>query len=115
MELNLNTVKRPTLDLIMMDDKQTLLRVKMPTQEMFKELQANAGLLDAAAEGDRDSTEYLFEQLARLLSNNRDHITVTATELMKGENSKYHMDLEDAILVYRAYFDFINSVISAKN
>lgn len=115
MELNLNTVKRPTLDLTMMDEEQTLLRVKMPTQEMFRELQTNAGLLDAAADGDKDSTDYLFEQLANLLSNNRDHITVTATELKKGKNSKYHMDLEDAILVYRAYFNFINSIISAKN
>lgn len=115
MELNLNTVKRPTLDLTMMDDEQTVLRVKMPTQEMFKELQTNAGLLDAAAEGDRDSTDYLFDQLARLLSNNRDHITVTATDLKKGKDSKYHMDLEDAILVYRAYFNFISSIVNAKN
>ena len=115
MELNLNTVQRPTLNLTMMDDEQTVLRVKMPTQEMFKELQNNAGALDAAADGDADSTDYLYEQLARLLSNNRDHIMVTATELKKGKKSKYHMDLEDAILVYRAYFDFITTTIKAKN
>ena len=115
MELNLNTVKRPTLDLTMMDEEQTVLRVMMPTQEMFKELQNNAGALDAAADGDKDSYAYVFEQLAMLLSNNRDHITVTAAELMKGKGSKYHMDLEDAIMVMRAYFKFISSIIDAKN
>lgn len=111
MELNLNTVQRPTLDLTLMDDAQTVIRVKMPTQEMFKELQNNAGVLDAADDGDRGSIEYLYEQLANLLSNNRDRVAITAHDL----KSTYNIDLESAILIYRAYFNFISSIISAKN
>ena len=111
MELNLNTVKRPTLDLTMMDEEQTLLRVKIPTLDMFKEMQNMSSALDGVEDGDKDSVDALYEMLARLLSCNRDRIKVTATEL----RGKYNIDLESAILVFRAYVDFITSILNAKN
>lgn len=111
MELNLNTVKRPTLDLTLMDEEQTLLRVKMPTLDMFKEMQEMTSSLDGVDDGDKDSAVALYDMLAKLLSNNRDRIKVTAAEL-KG---KYGVDLDSAILVFRAYVDFITSIINAKN
>lgn len=111
MELNLNTVQRPTLDLTMMDDEQTMLRVKMPTLDQFKEVQALAASLDGVEDGDAESAKALYVVLSRLLSCNRDYIKVTPEEL-KG---KYKMDLEDAIIVFRAYVNFITSIASAKN
>ena len=115
MELNLNTVQRPTLNLTMMDEEQTVLRVKMPTLDMLKDLQDKSDVLDAADNGDSEAADELFEMLAALLSNNRDRVTVTAKELKKGKESKYHLDLEDAMLVYRAYVDFMSSILKAKN
>lgn len=111
MELNLNTVKRPTLDLTMMDEEQTLLRVKVPTLDMFKEVQSMSSQLDGVEDGDKDSEAALYEILSRLLSCNRDYIKVTAADL-KG---KYRMDLEDAVLVFRAYVSFIASITNEKN
>lgn len=111
MELNLNTVQRPTLDLTLMDEEQTVLRVKMPTLDMFKEMQNTASALDGVEDGDKDSVDALYEMLAKLLSCNRDRIKVTATEL----RGKYNIDLESAILVFRAYVDFITSITRAKN
>lgn len=113
MELNLNTVQRPTLNLTMMNEEQTVLRVKVPTLNQFKEVQALYSKLDGVEDGDKDSEDALYEVLARLLSCNRDHIKVTADELKK--DGKYHLDLEDAILVFRAYVDFIASIANAKN
>lgn len=111
MELNLNTVQRPTLDLTLMDEEQTLLRVKMPTLDMFKEMQAMSSALGGVEDGDKDSVDALYGMLAKLLSCNRDRIKITAEEL-KG---KYNIDLESAILVFRAYVDFITSITRAKN
>lgn len=111
MELNLNTVQRPTLDLTLMDDEQTVLRVKMPTLDMFKEMQSVSSALDGVEDGDKDSVDALYEMLAGLLSNNRDRIKVTAEEL----RGKYKIDLESAIIVFRAYVDFITSITRAKN
>ena len=111
MELNLNTVQRPTLDLTLMDEEQTLLRVMMPTLDMFKEMSGMSSAIDGVEDGDKESVEALYEMLAKLLSCNRDHIKVTAAEL----RGKYKIDLESAILVFRAYMDFISSIIKAKN
>lgn len=111
MELNLNTVQRPTLDLTMMDDEQTVLRIKVPTLDQFKEVQAMSDSLDGVEDGDKESIDALYEVLSRLLSCNRDYVKVTAEEL----RGKYKMDLEDAILVFRAYVNFIKSISSAKN
>ena len=113
MELNLNTVQRPTLNLTMMDEEQTVLRVKVPTLDMFKKVQAMSSSLDGVESGDKDSEEALYEVLAHLLSCNRDYIKVTADELKT--DGKYHLDLEDAILVFRAYVNFISSIANAKN
>lgn len=111
MELNLNTVKRPTLDLTLMDEEQTLLRVKMPTLDLFKEMQSVSSSLDGVEDGDKDSADALYEILAKLLSCNRDRIKVTAPQL----RGQYNLDLESALLVFRAYVDFITSILNAKN
>ncbi len=111
MELNLNTVQRPTLDLTLMDEEQTVLRVKTPTLDLFKELQALSAGLDGAEDGEKDSVDALYDILARLLSFNRDRVKVTAEEL----RGKYNVDLESAILVYKAYVNFITSIMREKN
>lgn len=111
MELNLNTVQRPTFKLTMMDDEQTVLRVKMPSKAMFKELAESDATVSGAEKGDKDSAEDMYVLVARLLSHNLDFITVTPEEL----ESKYRMELEDVILTYRAYVDFVLSFVKAKN
>lgn len=111
--INLNTVKRPTFTVTMMDEENTTLRVKMPDLDMFKELEEAAAMVDdvEAGKSNTDSVEALYDFLAKTLSCNRDYKTVTADEL----RGKYGMELEDVILVYRAYVKFITAVIKEKN
>lgn len=111
MELNLNTVQRPTLKLTLMDEEQTVLRVKVPTLDMFKEMQSMASSLKGVESGEQESVDTLYEVLARLLSVNRDYRKVTADEL----RNKYNVDLESAIIVFKAYMDFISAIANGKN
>lgn len=111
MRLDLNTVQRPTLELVMMDEEQTVLRVMMPNKAMFKELTESDSVASGAEGGDGESSDALYDLVARLLSCNRDRIKVTAEEL----EHKYNLDLESVILVYKAYIDFVFSIIKEKN
>lgn len=113
MELNLNTVQRQTLDLTMMDTDQTTLHVKIPTRDMYREMLSMATALDKVEDGDKDSIEFLYDFVARALSCNREHIRITPDEMMP--EGKYHMDLEDVLLVFGAYVDFITTVTNVKN
>lgn len=109
--LDLNTVQRPTLELTLMDEERTTLRVKVPTLDMFKEMQGVASSLGGVEDGDRDSVNLLYEMLAKLLSCNRDRVKITAEELRE----KYNVDLESALIVFQAYVDFVTSIVHAKN
>ena len=55
--LNLNTAKRPTFELTMMDDDETVLHVKVPELEVFKELQAVADSMNEVDENDADTLD----------------------------------------------------------
>lgn len=109
--LDLNSVKRPTLELTLMDDERTVLRVKTPPESMIQELQDLKDDLHKLETGDRDAVEMIYDLAARLLSHNRDFIKVTTADL----RGKYRVDLESLILIYSAYLDFINSLTNEKN
>ena len=109
--LDLNNVSRPTLELTMMDDDRTVLRVKTPPEEMIQELQAMRNDLAKLETGDLSAVGMIYDLAGRLLSYNRDFIKVTAEDL----RGKYRVDLESLILIYGAYLDFINALTNAKN
>lgn len=111
MRLDLNTVQRPTLELVMMDEEQTVLHVKMPTKAMFKELTDSDATVEGAENGNADSIDTLYDLVARVLDCNRDRIRVTPSDL----EAKYCMELEDVILTYRAYVSFVLSIVKEKN
>jgi hypothetical protein len=109
--LDLNSVKRPTLVLTLMDDDRTVLHVKTPTEDMVSELQSMQDDLRKLETGDRNAVAMIYDLAARLLSCNRDYIRITAEDLRK----KYRVDLESLILVYSAYLEFINGLANEKN
>ena len=110
--LNFNSLKRPTLDLTMMDEAQTVIRVSTPSVALVEKLGANAGEIDAALRGgDERSVKAVYDFAAELISCNRDKITVTGQEL----RDKYHLDLEDLTVFYDAYLDYLNETRTAKN
>ena len=109
--LDLNSVQRPTLELTMMDEARTLIRVSTPTEAMVQELQELGPEFNRMKTGDRSAVAAIYDLAARLISCNRDFITVTAEEL----RSKYRMDLESAIVFFTAYMDFIAAITNEKN
>ena len=107
--LNLNTAKRPAFTLTLMDDEQTTLHINTPSMDMFKELQAVATELSMLDDDDPETESMAYDFTARLLSCNRERITITPEEL----RGKYNMDLDSLLLVYEGYMGFLNDI--AKN
>ena len=110
--LDFNTLQRPTLLLTMLDDDKTQIKVSTPTEALVTELAEAAPALESLAEtGGKDAIEAIYDLAARLISCNRDHLTVTADDL----RTKYRLDLESLIVFFDVYVDFINEITNAKN
>lgn len=111
-ELNFNSLERPHLKLTMRDANHTVLRVTTPTEELVEKLTACAGELHEVLEKkDADATRAAWDLLADLLSYNMEGVKVTADDL----RGKYGLYLEDAIVLMKAYLDFITELTNAKN
>jgi hypothetical protein len=111
-ELNFNSLERPHLKLTMRDAAHTVLRVTTPTEELVEKLTACAKELHEVLEKkDADATRAAWDLLADLLSYNMEGIKVTAGDL----RGKYGLFLEDAIVLMKAYLDFITELTNAKN
>lgn len=110
--LDFNSVQRPTLILTMMDEAKTQIHVSSPTEKLVEELQTISAELDEILrEGDKDSINATYNLAARLISCNRDCVTVTAEELRE----KYKLKLEDLVIFFSVYIDFIDEISEAKN
>lgn len=109
--LDLNTVQRPTLEVTLMDEARTLLRVTTPTEAVVREFEALLPELGKIQRGDRSAVDLIYDIMARVLSCNRDFIKVTPEEL----RGKYRMDLETAIIFMAEYNKFIDGIQNEKN
>ena len=109
--LNLNTAKRPTFELTLMDENETTLHVKVPSLALFKELQAMSDDLNALDDSDTSALDAVYDLLARLLSCNRENLTLSGAEL----TNKYNVDFESALLVISEYVSFLTDIVNAKN
>lgn len=111
-KLDFNTVKRPTLELVMQDEGRTVIMVTTPKEALIEELQATLPELQGTlSTGDKESIDLCYDLAARLINCNRNFVTVTVEEL----RGKYGMDLESLLLFYSAYLDFISEIHDAKN
>jgi hypothetical protein len=111
-KLDFNAIKKPTLEITMKDDAATLIRVTTPREENIERLEAmGKELKEITDRGDQAETRAVFELAAELFSFNLDNIQVTAEDL----RDVYHLDLEDLVIFFSAYMDFITEVSNAKN
>lgn len=105
-KLNFKDLQRPTLDLEFSAGPHPVIRVCYPTVDMIEKLQrADLGVLK---KGDRESVRASYDFAAKLITNNRDFITVTGKELEK----TYKLEFYDLILFFRAYMAYVDEVIS---
>lgn len=110
--LDLNTAKRPTLELTLQDEAKTKIRISTPTEGLIEEVQQlSPDMLEIIKEGNQEGIEMVYDLAAKLMSCNRDFKTFTGKELRE----KYNMDLESAVLFFSAYMDFITDITNEKN
>lgn len=111
-KLDFNSIEPKVLELTMKDDARTCIRVSTPTEALVEELQLVGPKLDAALKGKNEaSTESVYDLAARLMSCNLDDLKVTKEEL----RDKYRMNLENLLIFFGAYIDFINEITHEKN
>lgn len=111
-KLDFNTVKRPTLELVMQDEAKTVIKVTTPKEALIEKLQATLPELQGTlANGDQEAIGLCYDLAARLINCNLNFVTVTVEEL----RGKYGLGLENLLLFYSAYLDFISELHDAKN
>lgn len=110
--LNFNQYRPPVLPLELMDDKRTRLNLSPPTVDLQEELRARQSeLRELLSQEDAEMVNALYDLAARLINCNRNLKRFTADEL----RTTYRMDVEDLVLFYRAYADFLLEIENAKN
>lgn len=111
--LDFSANRKPTLPVTLRDaEGARRVRVTTPTLDLMEEIRGNLPALQALLEGASDeSREAVFDLAARLISCNRDGLTVTGPELI----DKYDLDEEDLTVFFSEYLDFIEGLAGAKN
>lgn len=110
--LDLNTTQLETLDLTLQDADRTTLHVTTPTEALVAELEAfTPDMLTVIKTGNKEGVQSIYDLAARLISCNREGITITGEELL----GKYRMTLESAVVFFSAYMDYITGITNQKN
>lgn len=109
--LNFNQL-RPTLELTMMDEAQTVIKVGTPSVGLLEELEALLPEFETLARsGNREAIAAIYDMAARLINCNYSFITVIGEEL----RTKYGMGLDAMQIFFSAYMDFVSDIYNAKN
>lgn len=110
--LDFNSLNKPTLDLTMKDDQKTLIRVGMPREELIERLEAaQSELVTIFSKSNPALISELFKLAADLIDCNYSGVRVTAEDL----RDKYRLQLDDLVIFFTAYIDFIRELEQAKN
>ena len=111
--LDFTKMKRPTLSLIMKDEKRTRIEVTLPTEQKIQELVSVSELLEDSARepGNANTTNEVFNFAADLISFNLAGLQVTGDDL----RHKYGLTLDEIIGFFDVYVDFISEVVNSKN
>ena len=113
-QLDLTTLNEPVFSLTVQDENgnKTLIEITAPTEGLVEELMRTGAQLEAVAKrGDASSIKMIYELAAKLMNYNRSFFKTTAEEL----RDKYKMSMYGLVRFFRAYFDFIEEINSAKN
>jgi len=111
-KLDLNALEQPTLELTLMDDNHTMLRLIAPDVDLIERLQSAAPKLKKVADSnDGDSIKAVYDLFADVISNNLEGLTVTAEEL----RDVYRVRFVHLMVIAANYLEFINEIKNAKN
>lgn len=111
-KLDLNALEQPTMELTLMDDDHTTLRLVCPDVKLIERLISAAPALTAVKDSsDVAVIKKTYELFADVLSNNEDGLRITAEEL----RDKYRVRFVHLVLIATRYLDFIREIQEAKN
>lgn len=115
--LDFNSINRPVLELTMMDEAKTIITVTSPTEGLVEELEATLPELQKVlAASDQGALDAAYDLAARVMSCNKQGLTVTVEDLRGKFWPKDRMrNLENLVFFFGAYMEFISEINSAKN
>lgn len=111
-KLDLRALEQPTLELTLLDDAGTTLRLIAPDVDLIERFQAAAPKLKKVADtNDARAIRACFDLFADIISNNLEGVEVTAEEL----RDKYRLRFVHLLFIARDYLGFINEINHEKN
>lgn len=111
-ELEFNKYRPPILRVHMMDDDHTILHIVPPTVALQEELRSVSDTLASLlCGGEEDQRKGLTNLAARLMSCNRNGVSISADDLIK----RYNLDTADLAIFYDRYVEFLTNIENAKN
>lgn len=109
--LNYNTIEKQYLTVTLADENNTVLMVGTPTKAVMKDLLLLEASVDAIEEDETnlEALDDLYTACARVMSRNKLGRKITKEYLEE------LFDIEDIMLFFRAYIDFVTTLSNAKN
>ena len=107
--LDFTTRKKEYLTVKLNDEKKTVLLIGTPTKELLDEFLSVTDQIGDDGEVSKEALDDLYRVCARIMSKNKGGITVTDTEISS------IFDLEDIMIFFNAYSEFLTNVTNAKN
>ena len=109
--LNFNNVKKRYLNVTLADGKNTVLMVGMPTKAAMSRLFAVQERMEEAKDDtvSEDLLDDLYAVCAAALSRNK------AGMVIEQEQLEELLDLDDIMLFFNAYLDFVGEAATEKN
>lgn len=110
-ELNFNTAKKRYLRVTLADEKNTVLLVGTPTKKVLGELFDVQDRLTSVEDEEvsMDLLDDLYSVCTAVLNHNKGGVKITREEL------EDILDLDDIILLFTAYMQFIGEETDKKN
>lgn len=109
--LNFNNIKKQYLTVVLPDEKQTTLLIGSPTKALTSEIntiQSNLEMINNE-NSDEFTLDELYNACAKVMSRNKAEIKITKKQLEK------IFDVEDILIFFTAYVNFVTELANQKN
>lgn len=109
--INFNTIKKQYLTVTLADEKKTTLMIGTPTKAIMDSLFLLQSSFEALQEDENnlEATDSIYEACAKIMARNKGGIKITKDYLSEV------FDVEDIILFFNAYTDFVSEIANVKN
>lgn len=109
--LDFTKQKKEYLTVKLNDEKKTVLMIGTPTKAILSEFIAINEKLTDDGGADSEAVNDLYDVCAKVMSFNKGGIDITADYL----SDECNFDIEDVMIFFKGYTEFMSSVTSAKN